>query len=97
MIEAYLTAETKLELLRGIHWFDDISSGLGDQFELEFFAALERVKSEPEHFAPDHTGFRPCPLKRFTAVLYFRLEAKTVVVVGLFTSGEDENVLQYRG
>ncbi len=93
---ASLTDDTRRDLLRGIEWFDNISSGLGDQFEQEFFTALERVKSDPELFAPDHTGFRPCPLKRFTAILYFRIDSGAVVVTGLFTSGEDETVLEYR-
>ena len=96
-MNASLTYDTKLDLLRVIDWFDRISRGLGDQFEQEFFAALGRVKSDPELFAPDHTGFRPCPLKRFTAVLYFRIDSEIVVVTGLFTSGENETVLQYRG
>ncbi|WP_236623513.1 hypothetical protein [Rhodopirellula baltica] len=50
----------------------------------------------PESFAPDHSGYRPCRLKRFTAVLYFRFDASDVVVVGLFTSGENERGLQNR-
>lgn len=96
-MNAKLTGDTKLDLLRSIEWFDRISLGLGDQFESEFYSALERVKANPEQFAPDHTGFRPCPLKRFTAVLYYRLDTERLVIVGLFTSGEDETILQYRG
>ena len=63
----------------------------------EFFNALERVKQEPHLFATNHTGYRPCRLKRFTAVLYFRIDGKMIVVVGLFTSGEDESALKNRG
>ena len=92
-----LTAATEADLLRGIGWFDKISHGLGDQFELEFYNAVERVKQSPDLFASNHTGFHPCRLKRFTAVLYFRIDGDLIVVVGLFTSGEDENVLQNRG
>ncbi len=95
-MNARLTEYTKLDLLRGIDWFDGIAMGLGDRFELEFYAALERVKANPELFAEDSNGFRSCRLKRFTAVLYFRIDGKLVVVVGLFTSGEDESDLQYR-
>lgn len=92
-----LTARTEADLLRGIDWFDRISTGLGEMFESEFYRALERVKANPELFAADHTGYRPCRLKRFTAVLYFRIDDPFVVVVGLFTSGEDEGDLQNRG
>ncbi|QDS89621.1 hypothetical protein EC9_38210 [Rosistilla ulvae] len=96
-MNAKLTRDTLADLLRGIEWFDKISLGLGDQFELEFFRALERVKKAPNLFPPNQTGYRPCRLKRFTAVLYFRIADNLIVVVGLFTSGENESVLQHRG
>ena len=96
-MRARLTAHTEADLLRGINWFDRISAGLGETFEAEFYRALERIKANPELFAADHTGYRPCRLKRFTAVLYFRIDEPFVVVVGLFTSGENERDLQDRG
>ncbi len=92
-----LTTGTVADLLRGINWFDRIALGLGDRFELEFYDALDRIKKSPELFAADQTGYRPCRLKRFTAVLYFRLDHECLIVVGLFTSGEDEAVLKDRG
>ena len=96
-MNAKLTAETEADLLRGIEWFDRISPGLGDEFESEFYSALERVKQGPYLCAANQTGYRPCRLKRFTAVLYFRIDGDVIVVVGLFTSGEDESVLKNRG
>jgi hypothetical protein len=70
-MNAKLTADTQADLLRGIEWFDRISPGLGDQFQSEFFDALERIKQEPYQFAANHTGYRPCRLKRFTACFIF--------------------------
>lgn len=96
-MRAILTKDAKDDLLNGIKWFDEFAMGLGDKFESEFYAALERVKKNPELFSPNHTGYRPCRLKRFTAVLYFRLDGDLLVVVGLFTSGQDERVLRNRG
>ncbi len=95
-MKAVLSRYTKSDLLAGIAWFDNIAVGLGDRFETEFYAALERVRENPDLFAPDHTEYRPCRLKRFTAVLYFRLDRDLLVVVGLFTSGQDETVLRSR-
>jgi len=51
-MNAKLTAETEVDLLRGIEWFDRISLGLGDQFETEFFNALERIKGPPINYFP---------------------------------------------
>ncbi|MEQ1831028.1 MAG: type II toxin-antitoxin system RelE/ParE family toxin [Pirellula sp.] len=95
-MNAKLTADTEADLLRGIKWFDKISFGLGDQFESEFFNALDRVKQDPDLFPANNTGYRPCRLKRFTSVLYFCIDGDLIVVVGLFTSGDDESVLQKR-
>jgi len=96
-MNAKLTAETEADLLRGIGWFDKIAFGLGDQFETKFYDAIERIKQNPELFASNHTGYRPCRLKGFTAVLYFRIDGDLIVVVGLFTSGEDETIIKNRG
>jgi len=96
-MKAILTPETESDLLRGVEWFDRIASGLGDQFELEFFNALDRIKQGADLFSANHTGYRPCRLKRFTAVIYFRIDGDVIVVVGLFTSGEDETALKGRG
>lgn len=96
-MKARLTAQTEIDLLRGMDWFDCVSIGLGDKFEAEFYLALERIKENPGMFAAEHTGYRPCRLKRFTAVLYFRINEPFVVVVGLFTSGGDESDLLNRG
>ena len=39
-MNAKLTADTEVDLLRGIRWFDRIALGLGDQFQIEFYDAL---------------------------------------------------------
>lgn len=96
-MNAKLTSETQEDLLRGMEWFDRIAFGLGDQFESEFFSALERIKQDPNLFAANDAGYRPCRLKRFTAVLYSRVDGDLIIVVGLFTSGEDETMLLRRG
>ena len=93
---AKLTAATLDDLLRGIAWFDRISLGLGEQFEAEFYRALQRIKDNPRLFPTNQIGYRACRLKRFTAVIYFRIDEDCIIVVGLFTSGEDETALRYR-
>ncbi len=95
-VNARLTKRTKTDLLAAIVYFEGLSNGLGDRFEGEFYLALERVKLNPEQFATDGTGFRPCPLKRFTGVMYFRIIGDEAVVFGLFVNGQDETDLKYR-
>jgi hypothetical protein len=91
-----LTEDSQRDLLRSIAWFERMSPGLGDRFELEFYNALNRIMDNPYLFPANQTGFRPCRLKRFTSVVYFRTDGDLVVIVGLFTSGEDESDLKAR-
>ena len=67
-----------------------------EQFEAEFYRALQRIKDNPRLFPLNQTGYRACRLKRFTAVIYFRIDEDCIIVVGLFTSGEDETALRDR-
>lgn len=96
-MDSLLLPETVGDLLDGIAWFDALKLGLGDEFEIEFYAALERAKTSPESFAPDHTGYRACKLKRFTAVLYYRIDRELIVAMGLLVNGRDETQLRDRG
>ena len=73
---AKLTEDSQRDLLRGIDWFERISPGLGDRFESEFYNALNRIIEKPYLFPANHTGFRPCRLKRFTSVVYFRIDGE---------------------
>jgi hypothetical protein len=95
-----LSAATEVDLLVAIEWRDGISHGLGDQFEIEFLMHL-RVSNRlqrhsrltiPDSVHADLSGLLLC----FTPVLYFRIDGDSIVIVGLFTSGEDESDLQYR-
>jgi hypothetical protein len=68
-----------------------------------FFATVAVVRGRPYSYAVDHTGLRPLRLRRFSAVLYYKIEESLlpgfaiVVIVGLIVSGRDETCLKYRG
>jgi hypothetical protein len=89
--------EIRDDLLVSMAWMDERRDGLGDELETEFYAAVSVVQDRPLSFAADHTGYRPCRLRRFTAVLYYRIESDVIVVIGLFVGGRDESRLQNRG
>lgn len=83
-------------------WLDTRRPGLGSELEEEFYASVAVVRGRPHTFAIDHTGLRPCRLRRFTAVLYFRIEdsllpdQSIIVVAGLLVGGRDEHCLRHR-
>ncbi|QEF98097.1 hypothetical protein Mal15_21440 [Stieleria maiorica] len=89
--------EVRDDLLSSMAWLDERRDGLGDELETEFFTSVSIVRDRPLSFAADHTGYRACRLRRFTAVLYYRIESDVVVIVGLFVGGRDESRLKDRG
>ena len=89
--------EIRDDLLLSMAWMDERREGLGDELETEFYGAVSIVQKRPHSFAADHTGYRPCRLRRFTAVLYYRIESDVIVVMGLFVGGRDESRLKTRG
>ncbi len=89
--------EVRDDLLVSMAWLDERCVGLGDELETEFYAAVLVVQERPYSFASDHTGYRASRLRRFTAVLYYRIESDVIVVMGLFVGGRDESRLQDRG
>lgn len=97
MMDVRYADEVRDDLLSSMAWFDERRDGLGDELEAEFYAAVSVVQRRPYSFAADHTGYRPCRLRRFTAVLYYRIESEIIVVMGLFVGGRDESRLQDRG
>jgi len=62
--------EVRDDLLESMDWFDKRRNGLSEQLEAEFRAAVSVVRDRPYSFAADPSGYRPCRLQRFTAVLY---------------------------
>lgn len=89
-----LLANAKLDLLEGIEWFESILKGLGDQFEFEFFKCVDRIKNGPLSFAQNESGFRACRLKRFTAIVYFRIDGNRIVIVRLLVNGKQDKSVE---
>lgn len=96
MMDVCFLPEVRDDLLSSMEWFDQRRDGLGEELEIEFYSAVAVVRERPLSFAADQTGYRPCRLKRFTAVLYFRIENSQIVVAGLFVGGRDEQRLKGR-
>ncbi len=100
MIDVQYTDELRDDLVKSMIWMDERKLGLCAQLEEEFHASVAVVRGRPYSFAPDHTSYRPCKLRRFNAVLYFKrdgtllVNAEVIVVMGLFVGGRDESRLR---
>jgi toxin ParE1/3/4 len=79
-----IPAEAEEELRYTVEWYEGQRDGLGGEFRREFEAAVQRVKDNPELYAPeDEAGVRLCPLHRFPFALAYLDEPDRVWVVAV--------------
>jgi hypothetical protein len=103
MMDVRYAEEVFDDLRPSVDWLNSRKPSLGFELESEFYASVAVVRGRPYSYAVDHTGLRPVRLRRFTAVLYYKIEESllpdgaVVVIVGLMVGGRDESCLKYRG
>ena len=103
MMDVRYAEEVFDDLRPSVDWPNSRKPGLGFELEDEFYASVAVVRGRPYSHAVDHTGLRPLRLRRFTAVLDYKIEesiipdSPIIVIVGLLVSGRDEQCLRYRG
>lgn len=103
MMDVRYAEEVFDDLKPSVNWFNSRREGLGKELEDEFYAAVAVVRGRPFSYSVDHTELRPFRLKRFTSVLYYKIEEElladgpVVVIVGVMIGGRDEICLKYRG
>jgi plasmid stabilization system protein ParE len=85
-----LLPDAKMDALESIVSFNQLSPGLGEQFEDELFACFDRIKGDPDHYAENEDGFRASRLSRFRAVVYFRLHENEIFVVRILVNGRSQ-------
>ncbi len=86
-----LLRDAKIDAFDGIESFNQLSPGLGDEFEDELFACFARIKSNPQHYAESKDGFRAARLKRFNAVVSFRLWEGNIFVARILINGRSDS------
>jgi hypothetical protein len=102
-MEVRYASEVFDDLRPSVDWLNSRKPGLGFEPEDEFCDSVAVVRGRPYSYAVNHTGLRPLRLRRFTAVLYYKIEeslipaSPVIVIVGLLVGGRDEQCLRYRG
>ena len=89
--------EVENDVLDAVTWYDAKHAGLGDEFLLEYLAAIQRIRDNPLLFAVAANGLRPCRLKRFSYIIHFNVEGDEVLVVALMGGGRDDTAFIQRG
>ena len=88
--------DARLDLLEASAWYDRKRDGLGAEFELCVEAAVDEVVRDPKRFAVAFDEIRRATVDRFPYSIYFRLNARQIVVVAVFHNSRDSDQLKTR-
>jgi hypothetical protein len=76
--------EVANDAITGYDWYEDRSTGLGNDFFRLFYANANEIPRNPLLYPIVFKNFRRRLLRRFPYAIYFRIEDRNVVVFGLF-------------
>jgi len=87
---------TRKSLWKAIAWYNDKSSGVGNELLNEFFQTLKILEKNPERHKYIFKPFRRILLKKFPYKMIFRIDErrKTVVVVQFWHDKQDLEPLE---
>jgi plasmid stabilization system protein ParE len=87
----------RIELEEAVAWYEEQQAGLGREFALEFFAALERAQASPELFGRVRGRARKIHLRRFSKYsIYFAIKDDTFAVLSVFHGARNPAELRRR-
>ena len=72
--------EAEQDLLETIQWYEDQCVGLGIRFQREVEKVFGAIESTPELFGTVHRDTRRACTKRFPFAVYYRIEAREIVI-----------------
>jgi plasmid stabilization system protein ParE len=85
------------ELEEAALWYESQKPNLGDEFQAEVFAMLDRIGETPEQFRHVGLTVRKARLHRFSKYsIYFYIERSRIGVVSVFHASRNPDELKRR-
>ena len=84
-----LRPQAKADLRRGHDWYEERCPGLGDEFLAAHAEALLRLETDPERFPLYYRGFRRVLTHRFPYKIFFRIEARDIIVLRILHGAQE--------
>lgn len=81
--------EVESDVRHGRTWYEEKSTGLGEDFLRVFYARSQELTRNPLAYPKIHRDFRRRLLRRFPYAIYFRIEGETIVIFGVFHCARD--------
>ena len=90
-------AKARLEFEAAVAWYDDQQPGLGDRFEAEVHATLQRILQNPARFRLAGKTVRTARVEVFDKYsVYFNVERDFIGVVAVFHGSRNPAELRRR-
>jgi toxin ParE1/3/4 len=91
-----LRPEAQMDLLEARDWYEQQCPGLGDAFAERVDEMFARIEEMPELYAAMLRDVRRGKLRRFPYVVYYRVLADRIEVIGVLHGSRDPKVWQDR-
>jgi toxin ParE1/3/4 len=91
-----LRPEAEDDLVAAQTWYEQQRLGLGDEFADEVEDVFARVEFSPKLYAEVLPGVRRCKLRKFPYVVYYRILANQIEVIGVLHGRRDPQVWRNR-
>jgi len=75
--------EVEDDIVLAYHWYEEKSSGLGEEFLRVFFTNIAEVRRHPLAWRKVYKGFRRCLLRRFPYAVYYIVKEDEILIYGV--------------
>jgi toxin ParE1/3/4 len=87
-----ITAEAKIDIQEGIHWYNNKQKGLGKRFHKEVKNCIARIEKNP-FYVVKYNQTRCMPIPKFPYLIHFIIEEsdKNVIILGILHTSLNPN------
>jgi plasmid stabilization system protein ParE len=97
MRRVIIRKRAEAEFARSARYYNKQSAGLGDRFAVKVFAMCETIAMRPESFPILAENIRRAVMHSFRFVIHFIIEGDKIVILSVFHTSRNPEVLKKRG
>ena len=75
-------------------WYEQQTIGLGENFLQSFYYSVELITKKPKLYVRNYGEYRRCLLHKFPYSIYYKINEKSIVIMGCFHYARDPKKLK---
>lgn len=75
--------EANIEFLDAIEYYEKCERGLGEEFSLEVFSTIQKIKTYPNTWPAFNKNLRRCLTNRFPYGIIYTIEADRILILAI--------------